>query len=197
MSLLADYDVHRAQKAGELELTPWNLANLGPASYDVTLAAPFRRFRSGLGGIDLADVPEGHTELVTEQRDQDGRACIVLAPGDFILATTEEVLRLGANLAARVEGRSSLGRLGIVVHATAGFIDPGFCGQVTLEICNLSPVQMTLRPGMRVAQLGFYRMSRTTHQQYGAAGHYQGQLGPTESRFSLEPAQGGKLRWLD
>ncbi len=195
MTLLADYDVLKGIAKNEIEISPFNQAHLGPASYDVTLAAAHRRFGAMADDIDVANVRSDHTILVEEETDKDGRECIALRPGDFVLCATEETVRLDGAVAARVEGRSSIGRLGILVHATAGFIDPGFCGQVTLEVCNLSPVTVTLRPGMRIAQLGFYALSRRAHQAYGTAGHYQGQLGPTESRFRLEPAKAGLLSY--
>lgn len=178
MSLMADTDVEKAIARGDLEISPFDTRQLGPASYDVTLDHVYRRPTEGVGFIDVRNVPKGHTELVES-------GPIRLAPHDFILASTVEKIRVGPRLAVRVEGRSSLGRLGLLVHVTAGFIDPGFEGNVTLEIVNLAPWIIEIVPGMRIAQLGFYSMTRASRQTYGQGGHYQGQYGPTESRLRV------------
>jgi dCTP deaminase len=179
MSLMADVDVEKAIAKGHLEIEPFNPKQLGPASYDVTLDHRYRRPTEGVSAIDVRNVPAGHTRLV-----QTGP--IVLRQHDFILASTVEKIRVGEGFAVRVEGRSSLGRLGLLVHVTAGFIDPGFEGNVTLEIVNLAPWSIELVPGMRIAQLGFYNMTRRSRQTYGAKGHYQDQEGPTESRLQVQ-----------
>ena len=112
-----------------------------------------------------------------------------LQPGGFVLAETAETLRLPPDLAARVEGKSSLGRLGLVVHMTAGYIDPGFYGVVTLEICNLNPVHpIVLRPGMAIAQVAFTVLTAPVRHLYGERGnHYQHQVRTTESRAGQPP----------
>lgn len=186
MSLMADTDIERAMGRGDILIEPYDPKALGPASYDITLAPEYRTIL-GAGVLDTGDLQEGHTDL-HEPSDMDGYPGIELAPGQLILATTAEKVRIGPGMAARVEGRSSLGRLGLLVHVSAGFIDPGFEGQITLEIVNLAPVPIVLRPGMRIAQLCFFHMTRTSRQSYGTSGHYQNQVGPTESRFKLHRA---------
>lgn len=109
----------------------------------------------------------------------------VITPGSFVLAATQETVRLGHALAGRIEGKSSLGRLGLMVHSTAGFIDPGFEGQITLELSNLANAPMRLYPGMPIAQLAVFRMAGRVELPYGMTGKYQGQTGPTPSRYHL------------
>jgi dCTP deaminase len=124
--------------------------------------------------------PTGLTELV--RAGDDG---YILHPGKFVLGSTIEKVRLGHQLAGRLEGKSSLGRLGLLVHSTAGFIDPGFSGRVTLELSNVATLPIRLRPGMKIGQLGVLRLSSPVLRPYGSAelgSRYQGQLGPTESR---------------
>lgn len=183
--MLIDYHIEQAMREGSLLVEPYDRKNLGPASYDLTLDKLFRRPTWGVEDLDVADLQPGHTTLVENSVDHEGNDVIVLNPGDFLLGTTVEVVRLGRNVAARVEGRSSVGRLGLLVHTTAGFIDPGFEGQITLELYNCSPWTIALRPGMRIAQLAFTRCSGPAERPYGARGHYQGQEGPVESRLTL------------
>jgi len=177
--LLSDGAIRSALAMGEIDVCPFVQENLQPASLDLTLDSTYRVPRLDVGCIDVAEVPEGHTRELCDD------FVIPLEPGDFILACTREVVRLGPAYAARVEGRSSIGRLGVQIHTTAGFIDPGFEGQITLEITNVAPWEVHLRPGMRIAQLAVMRMWGTPLADYSAKGHYQGQRGPTESRFKL------------
>lgn len=180
--MLSDHDIVAAMKRGDLLIEDFHDDQLQPASYDLRLDPMFRAPSSEFHAIDLANVPEGHTFL-SSMDDSDGQ--LMLAPGRFILASTQEYFELGDTLGARVEGRSSLGRLGLMVHITAGFVDPGFCGNITFEVYNASPWTLTLHSGMKVAQLAFFRVSSAPSRTYGMRGHYQGQRGPTESRFKL------------
>ncbi|MEV7675083.1 dCTP deaminase [Streptomyces sp. NPDC088752] len=179
--LLADHQIVDRLRAGDLEISPFDPARVQPASVDLTLDMFLRvPVRPGTE-IDVAKVWAGHT--VMAEVEEDGW---VMQPGDFVLGSTIERVKLPLDLAARVEGKSSLGRLGLTVHVTAGFIDPGFAGQITLEIANLSPWPIRLRPGMPIAQLGLTVMAAAPERPYGQAGnHYQGQYGPTESRYEM------------
>jgi dCTP deaminase len=167
-----------------LNIAPFEPDHLNPSSYDVTLAAEIRVPNPEVTRLDCRAIEPGYTTLVTIDPD-DGH---VLAPGDFVLASSQEWFSIPPLLVARCEGKSSIGRIGLTVHVTAGFIDPGFSGQVTLEIANLSPWEIVLRPGMRIAQMAFEMMASAPVKPYGmGGGHYQGQRGVTESRYRMEP----------
>lgn len=180
--LLSDRDLHAAISGGRLGLTPYDEAMLQPASIDVRLDRDFRVLENHRATcIDPAVEQPDLTRLV---RVEDGEP-FVLHPGEFVLASTYERVRLPGDLAARLEGKSSLGRLGLVTHSTAGFIDPGFEGHVTLELSNLATLPIKLWPGMKVGQLAVFRMSGPAEHPYGSAvrgSRYQGQRGPTASR---------------
>jgi len=179
--MLADCDLTAAIRAGELALDPYDPALLQPASIDVRLAGTFLTFNNHTHThIDPQEPPEGLTKLVTV-----GEAGFTLHPGEFVLGSTVEQITLGSRLAARLEGKSSLGRLGLMVHATAGFIDPGFCGNVTLELSNVATLPIRLRPDMLIGQLCVFALSSPADRPYGTPGlrsRYQGQCGPTTSR---------------
>ncbi|MFJ4902897.1 dCTP deaminase [Streptomyces sp. NPDC088727] len=179
--LLADHEIIDHIHTGELKISPFDPARVQPASVDLLLDQ-FLRIPVNPGAeIDVARVWAGHTVLA--EIDEDGW---LMQPGDFVLASTVERITLPPSLAARVEGKSSLGRLGLAVHVTAGFIDPGFCGQITLEIANLSPWSIRLRRQMPIAQLALTPMSAIPERPYGRAdNHYQRQYGPTESRYEF------------
>lgn len=181
-----------------LAITPWYPAHLNPASVDLTLSPVIRWMPRPMGsldyGLDLGALPEGHTRrwdtregsFIDQWEGIDLQPeTIRLGPGQFLLGATAEVVTLPDNLAARVEGKSSLGRLGLAVHITAGFIDPGFQGSITLEIANLSPRPIILRPNMRIAQIAFTPMVEPVQMSYGRVGHYQDQPAgePVESRY--------------
>lgn len=179
--LLADHQIHDRVHAGDLKISPFDPERVQPASVDLLLDHYLRVPRDPGSEMDVSLVHAGHTVLA--EIGEDGW---LLQPGDFVLASTVERITLPDDLAARVEGKSSLGRLGLAVHVTAGFIDPGFAGQVTLEIANLSPWPIRLRRQMPVAQLCLIPMSAAPERPYGSAGnHYQNQLGPTESRYQM------------
>ena len=180
--LLSDRDLHEAISSGRLGLTPYDRAMLQPASVDVRLDRQFRVFENHrTSRIDPAQEQPELTRLV---EPGDGEP-FVLHPGEFVLASTYELVSLPDDLAARLEGKSSLGRLGLVTHSTAGFIDPGFEGHVTLELSNLATLPILLWPGMKVGQLAVFQMTGPAEFPYGSAvrgSRYQGQRGPTASR---------------
>lgn len=178
--LLSDVDIRQRLDDGRIRLDPCDMDLIQPASVDVRLGTGFRVFESHSHAvIDPAARQEGLTRLVEAP---DG---FILHPGEFVLASTLERVTLGRDLAARLEGKSSLGRLGLLTHATAGFIDPGFSGHVTLELSNVANLPIKLYPGMKIGQLCFFAMSSPVAHPYGDelnGSHYQGQSGPTESR---------------
>jgi dCTP deaminase len=143
----------------------------------------FRVFRNHtMGHIDVKQDQEDLTELVTIQPDD----VFILHPGEFVLGSTAERVALPDDLVARLEGKSSLGRLGLLIHSTAGFVDAGFSGHLTLELSNVANLPITLYPGMKIGQISFLRMTTPAERPYGSAGtgsKYQGQRGPTPSRY--------------
>jgi dCTP deaminase len=178
--LLSDEEIEKYVDDDVIGLDPYNPDRLQPTSVDLTLDAFIRTPTHYVADeIDVAAVPEGHTKLV-EIPDEG----YVLAPGHFILASTCERVRLPPFLAARVEGKSSVGRLGLAIHITAGFIDPGFDGNVTLEMYNFAPWPIRLRVGMPIGQICFM-VCTPPRNDYSVTGHYQGQRGPTESRYKI------------
>lgn len=183
--LLSDVDIHGAIQTRAIAIEPYRFEQLNPASYDVTLHPQLRVPNRKVKNIDLAGVMPGHTDLV--EIDEDG---YYLHPGCFVLASTVEHFTIGAGTVARVEGKSSVGRLGLTVHVTAGYIDPGFVGNITLEIVNHAPWSITLRRGVRIAQIAFEHLLSVPKLDYATTGSYCGQEGPTESRYrsGLMPA---------
>jgi len=183
--VLSDRDIRGAIAEGRILIEPFDERCLQPASVDVHLDAQFRVFRSSRHAyIDLARGVDDITELVTVS---DGP--FILHPGEFALGSTLERLRLGDDIVSRVEGKSSLGRLGLLIHSTAGFVDPGWDGHLTLELSNVNTIPITLYPRMRIGQLSFFPLSSPAQRPYGSAelgSSYQGQSGPTPSRYRLE-----------
>ncbi|MBA0127618.1 dCTP deaminase [Haloechinothrix sp. YIM 98757] len=180
--LLSDRDLRKDVEAGRLGLDPFDAEMVQPASIDVRLDRYFRVFdNSKYTHIDPALQQDELTSLV----EQDGDDPFVLHPGEFVLASTYEQVTLPVDLAGRLEGKSSLGRLGLLTHSTAGFIDPGFSGHITLELSNVANLPITLWPGMKIGQLCLFRLSSSADFPYGTAqagSRYQGQRGPTPSR---------------
>jgi len=177
--IISDKDLKERVKRGDLKIEPYDPACVQPSTYDLHLGGEFRVFSSHkMTHIDLRE-KSSMTEIVKADRKHG----FVLHPGEFVLGSTEEVFKIPNDVAAKLEGKSSLGRLGLVVHATAGYIDPGFRGQITFEMSNMNMVPMVLYPGMKVAQICFFMMSSRVERPYGKAGNkYQGQMGPTESK---------------
>ena len=183
--LLSDRDIRAQVESGRVVLDPWDPAMVQPSSVDVRLDRYFRLFDNHkYAVIDPAADQSDLTRLVAVGPDQP----FVLHPGEFVLGATHEVVTLPDDIAARLEGKSSLGRLGLLTHSTAGFIDPGFTGHVTLELSNTATMPILLHPGMKIGQLCFFQLSSPAEAPYGSGAHgsrYQGQRGPTASRSHL------------
>jgi dCTP deaminase len=180
--LLSDRDICAQIDAGRVRFEPWDPAMVQPSSVDIRLDRFFRLFDNHkYPVIDPAQDQPDLTRLV----EVDPSEGFVLHPGEFVLGSTWETVTLPDDVAARVEGKSSLGRLGLLTHATAGFVDPGFSGHVTLELSNVATLPIMLWPGMKIGQLAFFQLSSPSDNPYGSAkygSHYQGQRGPTASR---------------
>lgn len=183
--LLSDKDIRAAIEAGRLGIEPFEPELIQPSSVDVRIDKYFRVFNnSKYTHIDpKRDMPD----LTTEVEVPEGES-FVLHPGEFVLAATLEKFTLPNDLAGRLEGKSSLGRLGLLTHSTAGFIDPGFSGHITLELSNVANLPITLWPGMTVGQMAMFMMSSPAEVPYGSGAlgsKYQGQRGPTPSKSYL------------
>ena len=180
--LLSDRDVLAEIEAGRISLDPFDPAMMQPSSIAVRLDRYFRVFENHrYPHIDPAMDQAELTRVV----EAEGEEPFILHPGEFVLGSTYEVVTLPDDIAARVEGKSSLGRLGLLTHATAGFVDPGFSGHVTLELANVATLPIKLYPGMKIGQLCFFRLSSPAEHPYGSekyGSRYQGQRGPTPSR---------------
>ena len=175
--VLSDRTIREEIAAGRLIIDPFDDALVQPSSVDLRVANEFRVFRNHTQAfIDPAEPEDNLTELVTVTDDQP----FVLHPGEFVLGSTLERVGIPGNLVARLEGKSSLGRLGLLIHSTAGYIDPGFEGTLTLEFSNVASLPVLIRPGMRIGQISFLQMTTPVDTPY--QGKYQGQAGPTSSR---------------
>ena len=180
--LLSDRDLRAEIAAGRVVLDPFDDAFIQPSSIDVRLDRWFRIFENHrYSCIDPATQQDDLTKLI----EPDGDEAFILHPGEFVLGSTLEVITLPDDIASRLEGKSSLGRLGLLTHSTAGFIDPGFSGHVTLELSNVANLPIKLWPGMKIGQLCLIRLSSAAEKPYGSGAtgsRYQGQRGPTPSR---------------
>jgi dCTP deaminase len=183
--VLSDRTIKEEIAAGRLVFDPYDETLVQPSSVDVRVDRSFRVFNnSRYPYIDVREPMENLTELVTVEKDEP----FVLHPGEFVLGQTLERVSLPDDLVARLEGKSSLGRLGLVIHSTAGFVDPGLEGNLTLELSNLATLPITIYHGMPIGQISFMRMDRPVEHAYGdreAGSKYQGQAEPTASRFYL------------
>jgi dCTP deaminase len=180
--LLSDRDIRAQIDAGRVRLEPYDEAMIQPSSIDIRMDRYFRLFDNHkYPFIDPAAEQDELTRLIETEPGEP----FVLHPGEFVLGSTYEQVTLPDDIAARVEGKSSLGRLGLLTHATAGFVDPGFSGHVTLELSNVATLPIKLWPGMKTGQLCFFQLSSPAENRYGSekyGSHYQGQRGPTASR---------------
>ncbi len=180
--LLSDRDIRLEIDARRIGLEPWDPEMVQPSSVDVRLDRYFRLFDNHK--YPFIDPAEDQPEL-THLIETPALEPFILHPGEFVLGSTFELVTLPDDIAARLEGKSSLGRLGLLTHSTAGFIDPGFSGHVTLELSNVATLPIKLWPGMKIGQLCFFRLSSPTENPYGSGPYgnrYQGQRGPTASR---------------
>lgn len=183
--LLSDRDIRSQIEAGRIGLEPLDMNLLQPSSMDVRLDRFFRLFDNHkYPFIDPREQQDDLTRFVEVKSDE----AFILHPGEFVLGSTYEFVKLPEDIAARLEGKSSLGRLGLLTHSTAGFVDPGFQGHVTLELSNTATLPIKLWPGMKIGQLCFFQLSSASENPYGSAKYgsrYQGQRGPTASRSHL------------
>jgi dCTP deaminase len=182
---MSDRDIRASIEAGQIGLEPLDMSLLQPSSFDVRIDRFFRLFDNHkYAYIDPAEPQEELTRFIEVAPDEP----FILHPGEFVLGSTYEFVKLPDNIAARLEGKSSLGRLGLVTHSTAGFVDPGFNGHVTLELSNMATLPIKLWPGMKIGQLCFFQLSSPSETPYGSAKYlnrYQGQRGPTASRSHM------------
>jgi dCTP deaminase len=181
--ILSDRTIREALTAGRIVIDPFDEACLQPSSIDVKVSNLFRVFRNHTTAI--IDVKKDLTDL-TELVEMKGDEPFVLHPGEFVLGSTLERVAIANDLVARVEGKSSLGRLGLLIHSTAGFIDAGFDGHITLELSNVANLPITIYPSMKIGQVSFMTMTTPADKPYGSGARgskYQGQRGPTPSRY--------------
>jgi dCTP deaminase len=181
--ILSDRSIREQLETGRIVIDPLDPNNIQPSSVDLRLDRYFRVFRNHtMRVIDVREDQEELTELV-EIGDEDS---FILHPGEFVLGSTAERVALPNDLVARLEGKSSLGRLGLLIHSTAGFVDAGWDGYLTLELSNVANLPITLYPGMRIGQISFLQMTTAADIPYGSSqvgSKYQGQRGPTPSRY--------------
>ena len=179
---MSDRDIRAELESGRIGLEPLEMGLLQPSSFDVRLDRFFRLFDNHkYPYIDPAENQDELTRLI----EVDPNEPFILHPGEFVLGSTFEFVSLPDDIAARLEGKSSLGRLGLLTHSTAGFVDPGFKGHVTLELSNVATLPIKLWPGMKIGQLCFFKLSSPSESPYGSEKYnsrYQGQRGPTASR---------------
>jgi len=182
-SVLSDATIRELIDSGRIVIEPFDPAMIQPASVDIHLGHSFRVFHNHrIQSIDLGDPPRDLTEKV--EIGEDGT--FVIHPGEFVLGRTYEQVEIPDDIVCRIEGKSSVGRMGLVVHATAGFVDPGFKGTLTLEIANFNSVPIVLRPRLPICQLSFMALDRPAERPYGhpeLGSHYHGQIEATESRY--------------
>jgi dCTP deaminase len=181
MSVLSDRDIRGALEAGRVRIDPYDATCLQPSSVDLHLDREFRVFRNNrYAFIDVRAPQPDLTELVSVADDEP----FILHPGEFVLGQTSEWVELPDDLVARLEGKSSLGRLGLLIHSTAGYVDPGWKGNLTLELSNVANLPIALYTGMKIGQISFFKMSSQVERPYGSkelGSKYQGQSTPTAS----------------
>ena len=181
--ILSDRTIYEQLDAGRIVIDPFDKTMVQPSSVDVRLDRYFRVFLNHT--MPVIDVKKDLEEL-TRLVDIDDDRAFILHPGEFVLGSTFERVAVPDDIVARIEGKSSLGRLGLLIHSTAGFIDAGFDGHITLELSNVANLPITLYPGMKIGQISFLRMTTPADVPYGSDGlksKYQGQRGPTPSRY--------------
>lgn len=183
--VLSDRTIRREIAAGNIDIDPFDDAAIQPASVDLRLGHQFRVFRNSQ--VPFIDVKKEYPDL-TELVEIEGDQPFILHPGEFALAVTYERVRLPGDIVGRLEGKSSLGRLGLLIHSTAGYVDPGWDGALTLELSNVANLPITLYHRMKVSQISFLRLSEPSEHPYGSGAlrsKYQHQEGPTPSRYYL------------
>ena len=181
--ILSDRDIRKAIGDARIGIDPFDEADVQPSSVDLHVDNVFRTFQNHRHPfIDVKKPMEDLTGLVTVDREE----AFILHPGEFVLGSTAEYVKLPDDLVARLEGKSSLGRLGLLIHSTAGYVDPGFEGHLTLELSNVANLPITIYPGMKIGQISFFQLTSPADHPYGTSkigSKYQGQRGPTPSRY--------------
>lgn len=181
--ILSDRDILQAIIDGRISIEPFDKSDVQPSSVDLHVDRYFRTFQNHrYPFIDVKKPMEGLTSMVEVAEEE----AFILHPGEFVLGSTGEYVKLPDDLVARLEGKSSLGRLGLLIHSTAGYVDPGFEGHLTLELSNVANLPITIYPGMKIGQISFFRLSSPAENPYGSkqvGSKYQGQRGPTASRY--------------
>lgn len=181
--VLSDRDIRAAIAGGRIGIDPFDDADVQPSSVDLRVDRFFRTFHNARHPyIDVKRQMDDLTEMVEVKEEE----AFILHPGEFVLGSTREYLRLPSDLVARLEGKSSLGRLGLLIHSTAGLLDPGFEGHLTLELSNVANLPITIYPNMKIGQVSFFRLTSVAENPYGSpkiGSKYQGQRGPTPSRY--------------
>ena len=181
--ILSDRDIRAAIAGGRIGIDPFDVTDVQPSSVDLHVDALFRTFHNHRYAV--IDVKQEMTDL-TEVIEVTEEEPFMLHPGEFVLGSTAEYVKLPHDLVARLEGKSSLGRLGLLIHSTAGYVDPGFEGHLTLELSNVANLPITLYPGMKIGQISFFQLTSPAENPYGSSAvgsKYQGQRGPTPSRY--------------
>ena len=181
--ILSDRDIVEAIAVGRIGIEPFDKRDVQPCSVDVHVDRYFRTFHNArYPYIDVKKPMDDLTELIEVEDDEP----FILHPGEFVLGSTAEYVRLPDDLVATLEGKSSLGRLGLLIHSTAGWVDAGFEGHLTLELSNVANLPITIYPNMKIGQISFFRLSSPAENPYGSraiGSKYQGQRGPTPSRY--------------
>jgi dCTP deaminase len=184
--ILSDVDIRKEIESGRIVIDPFDPAAIQPSSVDLHVDDRFRVFaNSRYPYIDVKKEMPDLTEIVEVAEPEP----FILHPGEFVLGSTLERVALPDDMVARLEGKSSLGRLGLLIHSTAGYVDPGWDGYLTLELSNVANLPITIYPGMKIGQISFFRLTTPAERPYGSTGtrsKYQGQRGPTASRFFEE-----------
>ncbi|MGF1665698.1 MAG: dCTP deaminase [Acidimicrobiia bacterium] len=184
--IFSDRSIREALDNGRIEIDPLEESFIQPSSVDLRVDSAFRVFENHkYPHIDPREPQEDLTKLIEVAQGEP----FILHPGEFVLGSTFERVRLGIDVVARLEGKSSLGRLGLLIHSTAGFVDPGFDGYLTLELSNVANLPIAIYPGMKIGQISFYQMTTAADHPYGsgeAGSKYQGQRGPTASRSHVD-----------
>jgi len=180
--MLSDKDIKKSLESREIEISPLDRDYIQPSSIDLRVGSDFRVFENHkYSHIDPKAEQSDLTTLVTASQNEP----FVLHPGEFVLGTTYEKVTLSNKVVARLEGKSSLGRIGLLIHSTAGFVDPGFSGYLTLELSNVANLPIKIYPEMRIGQISFYYLNSPSESKYGSdvyGSKYQGQEGPTPSK---------------
>jgi dCTP deaminase len=188
--ILSDVSIRKALADGRIVIDPLDEAAIQPSSVDLRVDRYFRVFRNDTTPYIDPKLPQ---ENLTELVEVAGDGAFILHPGEFVLGSTAERVKLADDMVARLEGKSSLGRLGLLIHSTAGFVDAGWDGYLTLELSNVANLPIAIYPGMKIGQISFLQMTTAAERPYGSdstGSKYQGQRGPTPSRYYLNFGRG-------